>query len=858
MKHDCCARFHRFVILSLLLLAGIGSPALVTGQSTIDYTWQPVNPYRATLSLNGTWALVNPTGSVAGQVEVPGVLQQPQMRTLSRAFFLPAELRNKSIHLHAQAINHSCTILINNAFLASHASGYSSFDVELKPANLHFGADNLVTIEVENNLTATSTLPLKHRPFGWASRAGVLRDIYLEARPAVAIDDLGVRSQFADGYTTVNLTIDLTLTTYSDVTDSISGARGYSVYVEMIDPETGIQVATSLPATFAQDHSNIVQRQVTLAAQNIVPWHPDRPKLYRLVAHLLADGQEIDQLAVPAGFRELRFQNRRIMLNGEPFTIRGVNWFDELHGLSGAALDEKISRVLQQLKALGANAVRIYGHPAHPRFVARCSEEGIFVLEEIPLYYATAAQLTSDVLTSQARSMLDELIKRDRMQPAVLGWGLGVNLEDTKPEVVQKVALLTSQAKKLDDRPVYVVTRTKGESVIARAVDFILIDNFGDVGLGYELHWFPEKPVLPVIGFFSEAMHVSGNLVDPERRLIEAEEIQAQRLEQILKSLTNDWPDYTGSFVHALKDWQSDLPLLLSGGAGDPLTYPAGLIRRDDSHKIGFRMVAAFNRNERKPPISPSVVSSKPPIVFPIVGILALLVLLFNANRDKKMRAQLQRAFAHPHGFYMDLLDNRKVQAYHSTLLGLLQGVIWAVLITSFFYAFKESLLLDEVLSLLIPQPVIKSYVIWLIWHPNWMIALLTLLYFIGMVALAIFFRLIGFVFRTPVSLQQFYTFVFWAAICYLPLVLLAPVFYRVLTQHDFLRLVLIVLAAFLLWHLVRMNRGLRVLYIQPPARATLIFLCIIALVVFSALFYFNQSVGLLNYYQYYVGLLPL
>jgi hypothetical protein len=53
----------------------------------------------------------------------------------------------------------------------------------------------------------------------------------------------------------------------------------------------------------------------------------------------------------------------------------------------------------------------------------------------------------------------------------------------------------------------------------------------------------------------------------------------------------------------------------------------------------------------------------------------------------------LQRVFVHPHGFYVDLNENRKVAPFLTTLLGLMESCIVASLFSGFCYANRESLI---------------------------------------------------------------------------------------------------------------------------------------------------------------------
>ena len=63
-----------------------------------------------------------------------------------------------------------------------------------------------------------------------------------------------------------------------------------------------------------------------LSFENIKLWHFDSPNLYKLDVKLLADGIEKDEFSTVFGFRTIKVENNRYVLNGEPMRLMGVEW----------------------------------------------------------------------------------------------------------------------------------------------------------------------------------------------------------------------------------------------------------------------------------------------------------------------------------------------------------------------------------------------------------------------------------------------------------------------------------------------------------------------------------------------------
>jgi beta-galactosidase/beta-glucuronidase len=77
-------------------------------------------------------------------------------------------------------------------------------------------------------------------------------------------------------------------------------------------------------------------------------------------------------------------------------------------------------QLLAAVKALGANTIRIIGHPPHPALPAWCDRFGIFLLEELPLYYLTETHFRQPQFAELALLQAREMIFRDLTHPSIL------------------------------------------------------------------------------------------------------------------------------------------------------------------------------------------------------------------------------------------------------------------------------------------------------------------------------------------------------------------------------------------------------------------------------------------------------
>ncbi len=107
-------------------------------------------------------------------------------------------------------------------------------------------------------------------------------------------------------------------------------------------------------------------------------WSPDSPHLHHVT---LTDGHAAP-LSARFGIREVKTENRRILLNGKPIYLRGVNRHDSHIEFGVTTPDTQALRDLQLIKSLNANFIRGAHYQQSSRFLDLCDEMGLLVWEE--------------------------------------------------------------------------------------------------------------------------------------------------------------------------------------------------------------------------------------------------------------------------------------------------------------------------------------------------------------------------------------------------------------------------------------------------------------------------------------------
>ncbi len=151
-------------------------------------------------------------------------------------------------------------------------------------------------------------------------------------------------------------------------------------------------------------------------------WSAEDPSLYTLV---VSDGAETVSCRV--GFRTVEIREGRLLLNGKPLLIRGVNRHDhdDRHGrVVSRGLMEDDARLMKQSNV---NAVRTSHYPNDPYWLDLCDRYGLYVVDEANIEsHAYYHEICKDPrYTGAFLERMRNMVERDKNHPSVICWSLG-------------------------------------------------------------------------------------------------------------------------------------------------------------------------------------------------------------------------------------------------------------------------------------------------------------------------------------------------------------------------------------------------------------------------------------------------
>jgi len=356
------------------------------------------------------------------------------------------------------------------------------------------GANTLV-VEVDNRPLPHGIPDAKWR--GWWDDGGLIRPVYIEQRPHSRSDTHIVTTMLPANQWQLALT--------TDVHDPAGATLEYS----LTDSVGSVVWRQRRSLTAADEHLNLAT-----ALPNINAWSPDHPNLYRLVVTTSAPGQPADVDTFRIGFRQVQVQGTRVLLNGLPLIIRGINRHEFLAG-AGMSLTPAENRAdIADLKNLGANFTRLAHYSQSADVYDACDELGILVWTEMPAWQTSIDTLKDPALLPDfAVPQLTAIVDQHRNHPSVIIYSVANEIPSDKPEGAAFIANEIALVHKLDPSRLVTFASDKREHDISmapalpsEAPDLIAVNEYfgwyygtlSDAGPMLDMMHakYPDKPIL--------------------------------------------------------------------------------------------------------------------------------------------------------------------------------------------------------------------------------------------------------------------------------------------------------------------------------------------------------------------------
>lgn len=366
------------------------------------------NGIRSRINLNGVWER-RVQGIYYDSIEVPSSQRLFGSYQLKRTFLAPQLAAGERAILHFEAITFHGRVFINGIDLGV-MGPYTAYEFETT-AHLRPGANEVaVTIcdlAPEPDGACKDAVELGVTP-GWEAYGGIIRDLYVEIRHAVFIENVRLAYELQAPYAVAHCRATVFL--------SSVGATSGTLRVSLLEGEVeaaAVEQAINLPAGSSE-------RELALELKDPVLWTPDRPNIYKLAARIQC-GPASDEYSCRTGFRHTEIHGADFYLNGEKLKLHGLSWLGTWKGQGFTLTRTQMASDMRAMKEMGCNFVRLHLFPQDRYIVELADELGLLVCEE-PGFWQVDFTTMRPSLIDLGLDVLARTIRRDWNSPSVFAW----------------------------------------------------------------------------------------------------------------------------------------------------------------------------------------------------------------------------------------------------------------------------------------------------------------------------------------------------------------------------------------------------------------------------------------------------
>ncbi len=246
---------------------------------------------------------------------------------------------------------------------------------------------------------------------GWEASGGIVREAFIEFRPAAFIENVRLAYTLAGNYSKASCKARIFL-------NSAALGSGHA--------EVTLLHGGSIAARAGQDvslSSGVSEIDLPFELNAPLLWSPQIPNLYTLAVHLRSSAGE-DSYTCRTGFRDFRISGRKFLLNGDPLVLQGVCRHDMWKDQGFTLTREQMQQDMRMIKMLGANFVRLAHYPHHRHIIELADELGLFVTEEPGHWNVDIGKLPRGRIEASL-AVMERTVRRDWNSPAVFAWLLG-------------------------------------------------------------------------------------------------------------------------------------------------------------------------------------------------------------------------------------------------------------------------------------------------------------------------------------------------------------------------------------------------------------------------------------------------
>lgn len=260
--------------------------------------------------------------------------------------------------------------------------------------------------------------------------SGIERDVMLYSTPKLHMRDHFFKTKWNSDYSEATLQSEIEIVNYSHRSSS-----EHVFYIEMVSEENKVVAKHEEPVEpINGDKTTLLKFDIKI--ENPQKWSDETPYLYRINFGIKKGDKWTERNSIHYGLREVKVQKGKLLVNGKPIQVLGVNKV-EFSPIGGGYVTEKemLAEIIL-MKQHNINTIRTNGFPFDERWYKLCDEYGLYVVDEanINVLYSRGKNNKSVVLNKKWEPVfvdrVSRMVERDKNYACVIMWSLGSESDD--------------------------------------------------------------------------------------------------------------------------------------------------------------------------------------------------------------------------------------------------------------------------------------------------------------------------------------------------------------------------------------------------------------------------------------------
>ena len=337
--------------------------------------------------------------------------------TYERTLVIPDSMIGKHIFLKFDAVNYLADIFINDRFITRHIGGYIPFEIDIT-SFVDVPSTNALRVEIGYNdpdfLDNSGYAIWPTGFFGNFWELGIAGDVSLIGRNSTFVDNMHIQPSLSQQKLDVVLTLINADTAAHDVQISCSVLNQGNQ--TLFWPEQSVTLTAG----------DTISMPLSQAWSDPILWTPDNPHLYHMVTRISKNNILMHEKTERFGVREFKIQGTHFTLNGIRTNLRGdniVSYGEKQYWKYWTPTPETWSVILDSMKALNFNVIRLNESPPPKWMIDLCDEKGMMVLAESAIMCRVeTVPFRSQVYAENAVIWQREWIRQTRNHPSIVIW----------------------------------------------------------------------------------------------------------------------------------------------------------------------------------------------------------------------------------------------------------------------------------------------------------------------------------------------------------------------------------------------------------------------------------------------------